>query len=54
MKTWWNIFNAEQRKELIYKIYNNNFFFYICEKNWDEIPYGVRCRLERLATALDI
>lgn len=52
MKSIWNSLDEEQRKELLQKIYNNNFFDYLCNKDFDDLIFGVRTRLKRLETVL--
>ena len=54
MKKIWNNINKEHREKLIYSVYNNTFFFYLCDKEWDELIYGVKERLERVANVCDI
>ena len=54
MRNIWNILNEEQRKELLQKIYNNNFFDYLCDKDFDNLIFGVKRRLEILGKVLNI
>lgn len=49
MKKIWNGINDKQRKELIVAIYNSDILFAMYgNRTWDELPYGVQRRMERL------
>lgn len=49
MKKIWNGINEKQRKELIVSVYNSDIFFTMYgDRTWDELPYGVQRRMERL------
>lgn len=49
MKKIWNGINEKQRKELIVSVYNSDIFFTMYgSRTWDELPYGVQRRMERL------
>ena len=49
MKKIWNGINEKQRKELIVSVYNSDIFFTMYGNlTWDELPYGVQRRMERL------
>ena len=49
MKKIWNGINEKQRKELIVSVYNSDIFFIMYgNRTWDELPYGVQRRMERL------
>ena len=48
MKEIWNNGNKEQRSDLLQSIYHNDFFSYLCDKDFDNLIPGVRRRLERL------
>ena len=49
MKKIWNGINEKQRKELIVSVYNSDILFTMYGNlTWDELPYGVQRRMERL------
>lgn len=50
MKTIWNNGTESQRNDLLKAIYGVSYIMFAgyCCKDWNSIPYGVQCRLERL------
>lgn len=49
MEKIWNEINENQRRELIVSIYNSDILFVMYgNRTWDELPYGVQRRMERL------
>jgi hypothetical protein len=49
MEKIWNEINENQRRELIVSVYNSDVLFVMYgNRTWDELPYGVKRRMERL------
>lgn len=48
----WNSGTAKQRTDLLKSIYGDSYIMFAgdVQKNFNDIPYGVQCRLERLET----
>lgn len=51
----WNNGTAKQRTDLLKSIYGSSYIMFASDiqKNYNDIPYGVQCRLSRLLEALN-
>jgi hypothetical protein len=50
----WNNGTRKQRERLLFEIYHNPGMYYLCDKEWDMLPYGIQRRIEIVAKVCGI